>query len=143
MTESTPPIPARDDELTENVVRFKRTFEGDVTTIKRNLAQWLDANPSNSTATRIALLETAFDGYLAERTSEASDLGTAAADATDIVPHPDRAFTKERSRGGLCPHTGDCPELVGAFGREQPFTLTTSCAIFAGKEGPSADANDF
>jgi hypothetical protein len=52
---------------------------------KQNLAQWLDGNPSNTRATGIALLETALDRYLAERTSEASDLATAAADATDMV----------------------------------------------------------
>ncbi len=52
---------------------------------KQNLAQWLDGNPSNTRATGIALLETTLDRYLAERTSEASDLATAAADATDMV----------------------------------------------------------
>jgi hypothetical protein len=85
MTESTPLIPARDAGLTDTVVRFKRTFEADITAIKRDLAQWLDAHPSNSTATPIALLETALDCYLAGRTSETSDLTTAAADATDMV----------------------------------------------------------
>jgi hypothetical protein len=85
MTE--PPVitPALDGELAERVATYKRTFEADVAAVKRGLAPWLDAYPSNSTATPIALLETAFDLYLAQRTSAKSDLAAAAADATDLL----------------------------------------------------------
>jgi hypothetical protein len=55
--------------------------------IKRDLAQWLDQtrSPAQRAATIIALLETALDQYLADRTSTATDLAPAAADATDTI----------------------------------------------------------
>jgi hypothetical protein len=77
--------PARDGELADRIARYKRTFEADVAAVKRGLAQWLDAHPSNSTATPIALLETAIDRTLVERTTEVSDLAVAAADVTDMI----------------------------------------------------------
>jgi hypothetical protein len=85
MTETPFITPALDDELTERIAKYKRTFEADVAAVKRGLAQWLDSHPSNSTATPIALLETAFDHYLAQRTTEESDLASAAAAAADLV----------------------------------------------------------
>jgi hypothetical protein len=85
MTEKpTPPLPF-DGELAESTAGSKRRFEARVAEFKRDLAEWLDANPSHDTAIRIALLETALDRYLAERTSAASDLASAAADATDMI----------------------------------------------------------
>jgi hypothetical protein len=69
----------------KSAARSKRRFEARVAEFKRDLAERLDANPSHDTAIRIALLETALDRYLAERTSAASDLVSAAADATDMI----------------------------------------------------------
>ena len=77
--------PALDGELAERIATYKRTFDADVAAVKRGLAQWLDAHPSNSTATPIALLETAFDRTLAERTTVEFDLASAAADLRDMV----------------------------------------------------------
>jgi iron-sulfur cluster repair protein YtfE (RIC family) len=96
MTETPVITPALDGELAERVATYKRTFEADVAAVKRALAQWLDAHPSNSTATPIALLETAFDRYLAERTSAESDLASAAADATDLVQAVLRRVVQKR-----------------------------------------------
>jgi hypothetical protein len=96
MTERPFITPALDGELAERVATYKRTFEGDVAAVKRGLAQWLDAYPSNSTATPIALLETAFDLYLAQRTSAESDLASTAADATDLVQAVLRRVVQKR-----------------------------------------------
>jgi hypothetical protein len=85
MTERTVPIAAQDGERTKRIARFKCSFEADVATIKSDLTQWLDEHVSNSTASTTALLETAFDRYLAERTTAVSDLSSAAADITDMV----------------------------------------------------------
>ena len=84
MTERPVITPALDCELAQRIARYKRTFDADVAAVKRGLAQWLDAHPSNRTATPIALLETAIDRTLAERTTEVSDLA-AAADVTDMI----------------------------------------------------------
>jgi hypothetical protein len=78
------PIPL-DRDVEASMLRFKRSFEAHVATIKGSLAQWLYEHRSDSTATRIALLEIVFDGYLAERSTATSDLASAAAEATDIV----------------------------------------------------------
>jgi len=72
-------------QVDESMLRFKRSFEAHVATIKGSLAQWLSEHRSDSTAARIALLETAFDGCLAERASRTSDFASAAAEATDMV----------------------------------------------------------
>jgi hypothetical protein len=85
MTKKTPPPLRVDGELAESTARSKRRFEARVAEFKRDLAEWLDANPSHDAAIRIALLETALDRYLAERTSASSDLSSAAADATDMI----------------------------------------------------------
>jgi hypothetical protein len=78
------PVPL-DGEVEASMLRFKRSFEAHVATIKGSLAQWLCEHRSDSTATRIALLEIVFDGYLFERTTATSDLASAVAEATDIV----------------------------------------------------------
>jgi hypothetical protein len=85
MTEKTTMSLGLDGELAESTARSKRRFEARVAEFKRDLAEWLDANPSHDTAIRIELLETALDRYLAERTSASTDLATAAADATDMI----------------------------------------------------------
>jgi hypothetical protein len=54
-----------------------------IASIKRDLAQWLNQtrSPAQSPAATIALLETALDQYLADRTGGAADLAPAAAAA--------------------------------------------------------------
>jgi enoyl-CoA hydratase/carnithine racemase len=78
------PIPL-DHDVDASMLRFKRSFEAHVATITGSLAQSLEEHHGDHAAKRIALLETAIDGYLAERTRAATDLTSAAADATDMV----------------------------------------------------------
>jgi hypothetical protein len=65
----------------------KRAVDVQAAATKRDLAQWLDQNrgTGDSAATTIALMETAFDQYLAGRTQTLSDLAPAAADANDMI----------------------------------------------------------
>ena len=77
----------------------KRGIQIKLAAVKRGLAQWLDQTSlSEETApTTIALLETALDGYLAERAPRASDLAPAAANALDLIqPILRRAVQRRR-----------------------------------------------
>jgi hypothetical protein len=76
------------------VVRFRRTLEAGVAAVKRDLAQWLDEHRPDHTATRIALLETALDRYLAEETDTASDLARAAASVIGLPPSSPPLFAQ-------------------------------------------------
>jgi AcrR family transcriptional regulator len=76
-----------DLETVENIKAIKRGIEVQVAQIKRELALWLEQTrcPSQSTSTRIALLEIALDQCLAELTATAADLNAASADAFDMI----------------------------------------------------------
>jgi hypothetical protein len=76
-----------DLETVENMKGIKHGVEVQVGSIRRELALWLEQTrrSSQSTATTIALLETAFDHYLADHAHTGSDLGAASADAFDMI----------------------------------------------------------
>ena len=56
--------------------KLKSTVDFQVAAVKRDLAQWLDQRrgAKDGSAIRMALLETALDRYLAERTADPADL---------------------------------------------------------------------
>ena len=74
-------------ELIDSFAKLKSAIDVQVAATKRDIAQWLDQKPGqkDSTVIRIALLETALDRYLAERTATAAHLPPAAADTNDIM----------------------------------------------------------
>ena len=64
-----------DQPIAESFAKPGHVINSTVVAIKRDLAQWLDQRtPENSKDIRLALLETAFDRFLEERTATASDL---------------------------------------------------------------------
>jgi hypothetical protein len=72
-----------DLQLAANVKILRRRMDAKVAEIKRDLAQWLDQieHPADTVPTSIALLETAFDRYLAlHDETHARDLITKAFD---------------------------------------------------------------
>jgi hypothetical protein len=73
-------------ELIESLAGLRHAMDSSVAAIKGDLAHWLDQRGSeNSTAIWAALIETAFDRLLEERTAKTSDLAAAAADANDMI----------------------------------------------------------
>lgn len=93
MTETPAASPAIDEALKN----FKHSFETSIAAIKRDLAQWLDQRRADTTAATTALIETAFDQYLAARTNTACDVAPAAANAHDMVqPILRRAVQRRR-----------------------------------------------
>jgi hypothetical protein len=89
---------AGEDKPAESFARLKRAIDAEVAAIKRDLALWLDQRrPKDANAARFALLETAFDRYIEERTATTADLPAAAADALDMVqPVLRRAVQRRR-----------------------------------------------
>ena len=86
MTRRTALSPDSDPRLAESFARLRHAIDLTVPAIKHDLAQWLDQRaPENSRDIRLALLETAFDRFLEERSAKTSDLAAAAADALDMV----------------------------------------------------------
>jgi hypothetical protein len=122
MTKKTGPMPAPPDrKLEKRMARFKDSFEAHVRTIKESLAQWLYEHRPDITATRIALLEIVFDGYLAERTTATSDLASAAAEATDIVQAVlRRAVQRRRAALHIWPAAGRCPARWSIISSPRP-----------------------
>lgn len=89
--------PAASPAIDEALANFKHSFETSIAAIKRDLAQWLDQRRADTTAATTALIETAFDQYLAARTNTVSDVAPAAADAHDMVqPILRRAVQRRR-----------------------------------------------
>jgi hypothetical protein len=90
MSEETTTPADTDPELAENIARFKRGVEARVAEIKRDLAQWLDqtATPADYTPVSIALLELAFERYLA--------IDDNAADVSDLVQAIFRRVVRKR-----------------------------------------------
>jgi hypothetical protein len=94
MTEKTTTPPAPDAELARNIATIKRGVEARAAEIKRGLVQWLDetASPADNTPVSIALLELAFDRYLAIHDDPA--------DAFDLIQAVFRRAVRKR-RGPL------------------------------------------
>ena len=87
-------------ELARSLADLKHVIDLGTAAAKRDLAQWLDQMPNvkDPAVITVALLETAFDRYLAERAGTSSALSAAAADALDMVqPILRRAVQRRRA----------------------------------------------